>query len=158
MTNWHIEPLTPRYYDQIVPFSLGIQNGEFNLNFAPDAQADLLDIGGFYATGGFWIVLENEKVVGTIGLQKYTDSIGVLRKMFLAPHLRGCGIAKQLLDILLAHAKLLQLSVVYLSSAPVMHTAHRFYVRHGFTQISLTEAPAGFKYAATDPKVFKMLI
>jgi len=48
--------------------------------------------------GGFWVAVENEKIVGMFGLEPSGDSAMELRRMYVDPDVRRRGIARQMLD------------------------------------------------------------
>lgn len=60
-----------RRRDEIGALIVGIQREEFGPDILLQDQPDLLDITSFYqrGNGGFWVAVDNEAVVGTIGWQ-----------------------------------------------------------------------------------------
>lgn len=139
---------------------LGIQNGEFNLGLAEEAQPDLNDVYGFYNEGGFWVAEIQGLVVGTIGLQILNKDIGILRKMFLQKEHRGTPlkIAQELYGVLLTEASRRQLHYLWLDSPGVAKAAHRFYLRNGFTEMDKSQVPKGFVYPELNSKLFRLLL
>ena len=52
---------------EIADFVLSIQNDEAGIGLTLDDQPDLMDIVPAYASGGFWIVVSGDRVIGCIG-------------------------------------------------------------------------------------------
>lgn len=154
-----IEPLLPADDAQVADFVLGIQNGEFNLGFAPHEQPDLLNLSGFYATGGFWVAKADGELVGTIGLQRLDEQTAILRKMFVKRELRGATlkVAQQLFDRLLAAAHQLRFRTIYLDTPAIAAASHRFYERNGFVQvIDKLTLPTAYRYPDRDSRVYQL--
>jgi len=65
----------------VVELILGIQHDEFGFEINVDDQPDLLEIAAFYHSGhgGFWVALDDERVVGTIALRDIGDYQAALR-------------------------------------------------------------------------------
>ena len=77
----------------------------------------------------FWVALENEQVVGAIGLEMY-GQYGLLRSMVVADASRGKGIAAMLLDKLEGQAEKIGIDEVFL----LTETAPDYFLRHGYTE------------------------
>jgi N-acetylglutamate synthase-like GNAT family acetyltransferase len=138
-------------------FVLAIQNKEFNLGFAEEEQPDLLDTARFYQKGGFWLIKEAEKLVGTIGLQKLDADKGVLRKMFVLREYRGTkpSVAQLLFDTLVENAQGLGFTTIYLDTPAIAVASHKFYERNGFVQIDREAIPPGYSFPDRDSKVYR---
>jgi GNAT superfamily N-acetyltransferase len=48
--------------------------------------------------GGFWVAVKGDKVVGTFGLERASDDVMELRRMYVDPSARRQGIARQMLQ------------------------------------------------------------
>jgi putative acetyltransferase len=105
----------------------------------PDPEgtdADFGDLEGAYlAQGGTFDVLvdENGTIVGTIALLPVDETTVELRKMYLAPSMRGRGLGRRLLDHALARARALGFHRVTLETHTVLKTATALYQAYGFT-------------------------
>jgi len=97
-----------------------IQRQEFGISITLEDQPDLSDIAGFYrqGAGDFWVATHGGRIVGTIALIDIGSGQGALRKMFVHEDHRGRkkGIAGDLLDVLMGHAKARGLSAIFLGS------------------------------------------
>ena len=151
MSRFRIEPFRPGMEAQVVALILPIQQQEFRVPITAADQPDLAAIPEVYQTGrgGFWVGLEDEAVVGSIGLIDFGGG-GALRKMFLRKDQRGSGLAQALLDTLIVHAKAQGLPALWLGTLPHMHAAHRFYARNGFTRVEPEALPPDFPRMAVD--------
>ncbi|MEG3616853.1 GNAT family N-acetyltransferase [Magnetovibrio sp. PR-2] len=144
--------------DLIVP----IQQAEFGIDITYDDQPDLQDIPGFYqnGTGNFWVVVDGVEVVGTIALKDIGNGQAALRKMFVAESHRGRdkGVAAELLQTLLGHARMTRLQTIYLGTTPQFKAAHRFYEKHGFEQIAPETLPEAFPRMAVDTRFYRLTL
>jgi GNAT superfamily N-acetyltransferase len=149
-----IKTLTDTYANQIVELVLTIQQKEFNIPITIADQPDLLTIEDFYIKkgGNFWGAFIDGELVGTIALIRFDTHAGAIRKMFVKKEFRGkeLGIARQLLDVLLAYCKSNAIHNVYLGTVSVLKAAQRFYERNHFDQIEKTMLPAGFPLMSAD--------
>lgn len=141
---------------QVLDLILPIQQQEFGVPITAADQPDLAAIPAVYqkGRGQFWIGLDGEEIVGTIGLIDF-GSGGALRKMFLRKDQRGSGLAQALLDTLLGHAKQKSLPCICLGTLPHMRAAHRFYERNGFTRVEPETMPEGFPRMAVDTVFYR---
>lgn len=98
--------------------------------------------------------MENERIVGTIGLLDIGARAGTLRKMFVRADRRGSGVAQQLLDTLLAHARAAGLQRIYLGTVEQALAAHRFYRKNGFRPIAAVDLPPSFPRMAVDNRFY----
>src|SRR5690348_12252411 len=81
-----IVPFDSAHTDGVAALILSIQQAEFAIPITLADQPDLLDVAGFYQRGDgqFWVALDKDLVVGTIGLLDIGNREGALRKMFVA--------------------------------------------------------------------------
>ncbi len=152
-------PYRPEYTNKIVQLILPIQQQEFNLPINLAVQPDLLDIASYYQTGrgNFWLALEGDQVIGSIGLRDIGNGQGALRKMFVAWEYRGTplGVAKLLLNALIEWAHLKEISDVYLGTTEYFRAAHSFYEKNQFTCIERESLPPSFPLMAVDSKFYR---
>lgn len=145
---------TSAVIDLIVP----IQREEFGIAINAADQPDLHDIARFYqhGAGNFWVAVGNSAVLGTIGLLDIGDRQAALRKMFVARTHRGAalGVARRLLETLLAWAEAQGLREIYLGTTAKFLAAHRFYEKNGFQELPQHELPASFPIMAVDTKFY----
>jgi len=150
-----IQPFRPGLEGQVLDLILPIQQIEFGVPITARDQPDLAQIPEVYQAGrgGFWVGLEGDRVVGTIGLIDFgrpPGGGGALRKMFLHKDQRGSGLAQALLGILLTHARHHGLPGLWLGTLPHMGAAHRFYERNGFRRVEPGDLPPDFPRMAVD--------
>jgi N-acetylglutamate synthase-like GNAT family acetyltransferase len=153
-----IAPFAARHADGVVAVILPIQQREFEIPITLDEQPDLRDIPGFYqrGKGAFWVALDGERVVGTVALLDIGDDQAALRKMFVSAAYRGGehGVAKRLLETLLAWCRSRGVREVYLGTTAKFLAAHQFYEKSGFREVSRAELPASFPVMAVDTKFY----
>jgi N-acetylglutamate synthase-like GNAT family acetyltransferase len=153
-----IVPFAEHHFSGVVDVILPIQQAEFDLPITLDAQPDLLDIPGFYQqkNGNFWVALHGSEIVGTISLLDIGNGQGALRKMFVKKPFRGAsrGIAYRLLQRLLEWCAPHEICEVYLGTTDTFLAAHRFYEKHGFSEIQHSALPSTFPVMTVDTKFY----
>lgn len=121
---------------------------EYGLPWQPDlADQDVLNIELFYLqTGGvFWVVTENDKIVGTAGYYPIDrqiqpgDSSVEIRKMYLLPAARGQGLGKFLLIALEKHIITSGFNTIWIETASVLKEAVILYEKNGYQLTSGVE-------------------
>ena len=153
-----IQPYTPNYQAQVIDLILSIQCDELSVAIDLTDQPDLLEIPNFYQQnrGNFWIAINRDRVIGTIGLIDVGTSFGVLRKMFVQKDYRGkhIGVGQQLLETLLKWSAKQQFSQIYLGATNRYKAAHRFYEKNGFIEITTNQLPPQFPRMEVDTKFY----
>lgn len=157
-----VVPFAPEHAGGVVAVILPIQQLEFEIPITLDQQPDLHDIPGFYrrGRGNFWVALDGGAVVGSVGLLDIGDGEAALRKMFVRATHRGPthGVAKRLLDALLAWCRAHALRDVYLGTTAKFLAAHRFYEKSGFREIARAELPASFPVMVVDTRFYHLAL
>jgi len=155
-----IETFAPEHTEGVCALILGIQREEYGIAITRADQPDLAAIPEFYQRGAgqFWVALDDDAVVGTIGLRDLGDGEAALRKMFVAARWRGAehGVAKRLLETLLGWSRTHGVRRVYLGTTAQFVAAHRFYEKHGFTEIAAAELPARFPVMKVDTRFYRI--
>lgn len=153
-----IVPFSQHYVQDVVDLILSIQRLEFEIPITLEAQPDLQSISRFYqrGNGNFWVALDGEEVVGTLGLLDISNRQTALRKMFVKATHRGSerGVAKQLLDMLIAWCQLRGVLEIYLGTTDIFFAAHRFYEKNGFQIIDHSALPASFPVMGVDSRFY----
>jgi N-acetylglutamate synthase-like GNAT family acetyltransferase len=153
-----IIPFAPEYADQVFDVILPIQH-EFGIQITAADQPDLQNIPSYYQRdrGNFWVALHGQVVVGTVALLDIGDGQGALRKMFVRQAYRGGshGVARRLLEALLAWARERAFREIYLGTTDKFLAAHRFYEKHGFQEIAKSDLPPAFPVMVVDSKFYR---
>lgn len=154
-----IERFRPGLEAAIAELILPIQREEFGIPITLADQPDLSRVGEAYQArrGDFWVAREGDAVVGTIGLIDFGEG-GALRKMFVRQDHRGTGLAQQLLDTLIAHARERGVPRIVLGTTSPMRAAHRFYERNGFTALAPEALPASFPRMPVDDRFYALAL
>lgn len=158
MTALEIVPFRPDLRSDVLDLVVGIQRDEFGIEITAEQQPDLHDIPGFYQmqSGNFWVALAGGRVVGTTSLLDIGNRQGALRKMFVHPEFRGArhGTATRLLDTLLDWARHHEVREIFLGTTAKFLAAHRFYEKHGFSEIARSALPPAFPIMNVDTRFF----
>jgi len=103
-----------------------------------NAESDLIDIEAtYFQTGGFFKVVEdnNNNLLGTFAVSPIDENTCKLRKMYLAPQVRGIGLGRKMLERAIRDARKSGFKTMILETMPVMKNAVRLYTRRGFKLI-----------------------
>ena len=157
-----IIPYEAAHKAAVIDLVISIQRGEFGIAITAEEQPDLMDIPGFCqkGSGNFWVALSDDDVVGTIALLDIGEGRGALRKMFVEKNHRGreTGVALRLLETLLAWARDKGLREILLGTTAAYHAAHRFYEKHGFTELPPEQLPVSFPRIRQDSRFYRMVL
>lgn len=111
---------------------------EFGLEFGKGAVTDdeLFELPSAYADhgGAFWVALIDGAIVGTAGVFPVAPVTYELRKMYLLPAARGCGVGRRLLDEAIAWVRAVGGTMIVLDTVEAMTRAIAFYEANGFVR------------------------
>lgn len=104
--------------------------------FEPDAQLDpdLGDPSAVYEA--LWVALVGNEVVGSVALRRLGSRHVQLKRMYLRPHLRGRGVGRKLLQMVLAWAREHRIERISLDTTKQMEAARHLYEAHGFVRVA----------------------
>ncbi|HTD92548.1 MAG TPA: GNAT family N-acetyltransferase [Chitinophagaceae bacterium] len=154
-----VSVFTNDYKRRVIDLILSIQRDELGVKITEDDQPDLKDISANYQKdhGNFWLVEENEQLVGTIALIDIGNNEVGLRKMFVAASHRGKekGVAQALMNEVLKWCREKKISAIYLGTIDIMKAAHRFYEKNGFERLEKGSLPPNFLPMKVDNVFYK---
>lgn len=134
---------SPKYTREIYDFVMSVKAHEIGWTSEPE---ELWNIESFYTGGGgnFWIAITDDKIVGSLALKNMGSGRGYLKRMFLAREHRGTGLAQEMMQILLDHAKDQNILEIYLEtgSGEKSKRAVAFFEKSGFKRVD--SLPADF--------------
>lgn len=110
--------------------------GEFGQSYDPTgSERDLEEFECYlYQPGwGFYVMILDNKIVGTIGLQSVSSTEGKLKKMYVNPSFRNFGVGHSLVEHLINAAKEMGYKKLYLETMTAMKSAIHLYEKYGFT-------------------------
>lgn len=91
----------------------------------------------------FFVTMENDKVIGAIGLELYTDC-GLLRSMIVSRDHRNKNIASGLIRKLEEFARTSGINTMYL----LTETADKYFERQGYQKINRDDVPEELKVSS----------
>lgn len=145
------------YKKEVIDLILYIQNIEYKIGINIEEQPDILDIRGNYIKdgGNFWVALNSSgKVIGSIGLQKKTEDIAILKKFFIYKEYRGKEYGLLLYETLLNFSKIKKIKKIVLDSPAIATRAHNFYKKAGFKEIQKESLPILYNYPDRNSLLF----
>ncbi|AJS58620.1 GNAT family N-acetyltransferase [Paenibacillus sp. IHBB 10380] len=150
-----------RYKEEVIKLILYVQNVEYDVSIGVEEQPDILDIQSNYINdgGNFWVALnDNGEVVGSIGLQKKTNEVAVLKKFFIYKEYRGkeFGIGVDLYNALLDFTRKQRFTKVILDTPSQATRSHSFYKKVGFKEIVKKDLPIKYDYPDRDSLIFEL--
>lgn len=100
-------------------------------------EQELAELPGCYqAAHGVILLAETDgQLAGCVALRPLADRIAELKRMYVRPRYRGCGIAGCLADEVISRALQAGYSSIRLDTLAVMTAARGLYERLGFTRI-----------------------
>jgi GNAT superfamily N-acetyltransferase len=107
---------------------------QFELYIARALREEIDRIEAYYAErkGSFWIAEDSTGLLGTFGLERVDKGTAELRRMYVAPRARRCGIARMMLE----HAERVCRDAGYdalvLSTSELQQAALQLYRTSGF--------------------------
>lgn len=147
-----LRPVTPDDVPKVIALVRDTLE-EFGLEFGKGSVTDdeLHALPASYRERGgeFFVAVDGDALIGTAGVVPVKPATFELRKMYLAPHTRGKGVGKALLDACLRHCRVRRAKTVTLDTTEAMKAAIAFYQRHGFvrddTQIRGSRCSRGYR-------------
>jgi putative acetyltransferase len=91
--------------------------------------------------GAFFVVREEGRVVGSVGVHRFGDDVAELHRLYLDAGVRGRGLGGALVQTILAWCRDNGVGRLLLWSDTRFVHAHRLYLRHGFRQTGERELP-----------------
>lgn len=155
---YEIKQFSNPYQKQVIDLVLDIQNNEAKINLPLSEQPDLQNIEEYFINSGgmFWIAVENNSVIGTIGLKKASKEDAVLKNFFVKANYRGNKVGLNLYKTLLSFCKNNNIKHLILDTPIVATKSHEFYLKSGFKIITKNQLP--FKYEFPDRNSILMLL
>ncbi len=139
---------TDKYKNEVLGLILHIQNDEAKINLTLQEQPDLMNIDEYYMKkgGAFWLAIEDNTVIGTVGIINAGNGYGILKKFFVKSEYRNKKIGYALYNELLNFAKKKNMSHILLDTPSVAVKSHKFYEQVGFKRIEKDELPIDYYY------------
>lgn len=148
-----------KYQQGVEDLVLPIQIVEFNVPVTREDQPDLMYIKDTFqkGLGNFWIALDCQSVVGSVGIVDMGNAQVALKKMFVKKEYRGKenGVAAALLDRVFTWCLEKEIETVFLGTVLQLKAAHRFYEKNGFVEVDVSELPASFPLVSVDKKFYR---
>ena len=83
-------------------------------------------------TGAFLLAEESGSMLGCVGLRRFAEGVGEIKRLYVAPEARWCGLGRRLAECIIAEAGRLGYARVLLDTLPTMVEARLLYESLGF--------------------------
>lgn len=157
-----IKPFESAYQAAVEALVLPIQQIEFGVKITREEQPDLMYIADTFqfGNGNFWVALDGDQVIGSVGLVDIGNDQVALKKMFVARQYRGksTGVAQMLMDTALKWCRERSVKEIYLGTAAQLHAAHRFYEKNDYVEVETDELPPAFPRVSVDTKFYRLAV
>ena len=117
---------------------------EYDFSWDPSTEVpDLFDLERHYGgrAGAFWVARLDGRVVGSVGVERLPDGRAELHRLYLDSTLRGRGVGRALVEIVVGWCRTAGIRRLVLWSDTRFDRAHRLYEGMGFTQTGERELP-----------------
>jgi GNAT superfamily N-acetyltransferase len=145
---FEIIEFTKPYQEQVVMLITQVLKDQHVISKGVDIvdDEDLFHIADIYTgRGRFWLAVANDKVIGTVAIREIDKDTAKLNRMFVLTEYHGKGVGPALLQRAIAFAKQQGFTEIILNTHHLMHRAHRFYEKHGFTKTGDTSDKFSYK-------------
>jgi GNAT superfamily N-acetyltransferase len=115
-------------YAASLALDLSFQDFEHEINSLPSEYGP--------PGGAFLLAMEDGRAVGCIGLRRFSDEAGEVKRLYVVPACRGRGLARALVEGILASARRLGYARLLLDTLPSMKEAQSLYRSFGFRPIA----------------------
>ena len=128
-----IDQFKRKYQKSVKDFILNIWK-EFGFTYILEEDSDLDDIQKHYIDNGgaFYILRNDDKVMGTIGLVAKTDNTIELTRLYIDKSQRSKGFGSKLVDRAIEFSRKSGFIKIKLNSNKIFKKAHNLYKRKGF--------------------------
>lgn len=152
-----IVPFEGKYQESICRMMDEIQD-EFDIPFRNPNGKQISDI--VSPDDLFWVALDENRVIGTVGLSLINDHQAFLRHLFVAKEARGKGqgVSQALLDMALGAAKNRNCESVYLGTMEQFKAAQKFYLKNHFNCIFREDLPPEMPVSPVDTVFYQLNI
>ena len=98
---------------------------------------ELMDLTQKYGrpAGRLYIAFADEKACGCIGLRKVDDERCELKRLYVLPEMRGSGLGKKLVELIIEEAAGIGYKEIILDTLPFLKEAIEMYKKYGFYEI-----------------------
>ena len=104
-----------------------------------ETDKDILDLKLYYFNNNGWFEIiedEYEKIIGSYGIIKISDTLCELRKMYLKKGYQGKGLGKEMMERSIQKAKELSYKEIILETNKVLIKAIGLYKKFGFKEFT----------------------
>lgn len=145
---FQIFEFTKLYQEQVIRLITQVLKDQHVISKDVDAidDEDLFHIVDIYTgRGRFWLAVEDDQVIGTVAIREIDKNTAKLHRMFVLTEYHGQGVGPALLLHAISFARQQGYKEIILNTHHLMHRAHRFYEKHGFTRIGETSDKFSYK-------------
>jgi putative acetyltransferase len=129
-----LQATTPREWDEaqrlVREYAASLNVDLAFQNFAHELQHFTTEYAA--PTGAFILAEDAGQYVACIGLRQFSEGIGEIKRLYVAPAARGRGLGRLLVERIIADARQIGYGSLLLDTLPFMKEAQSLYVALGF--------------------------
>jgi GNAT superfamily N-acetyltransferase len=133
-----LQPTSPQDWDQarrlVQEYAATLDVDLSFQNFTAELQHLTTEYGP--PGGAFFLAEDGGEYVACIGLRRFCDGIGEVKRLYVAPAARGRGLGRVLVERVIEMARQLGYRSLLLDTLPSMKQAHSLYLSLGFKATS----------------------
>lgn len=106
-------------------------------------DADIFSIEEVYQRNGgqFWIARRENRIIGTVGIQRWNPEIVLLRRLYVLPDFRGRGTGLRLVKTALSYVRQQEVKTIWLWTKHESTEAQRLFMYAGFVEVPSLPVP-----------------
>ncbi|MCX7780785.1 MAG: GNAT family N-acetyltransferase [Negativicutes bacterium] len=85
--------------------------------------------------GRLYLAADDGKVAGCIALRRFDETTCEMKRLYVRPQFRGCGLARKLTEKIITDAREIGYCMMLLDTLPTMQVAQALYFSLGFREI-----------------------
>lgn len=140
--NYEIKEYSKEYEEELIELLIRVCVNEYNMKEYEKPLKQYVRNNEFEK---IWIVLDDEKIIATIGYEEKSNEIAEIKKVYIDKEYRHQGLGKRMMDHAVQYIKNNDYSAICVGTSDNFANAIKFYKKYGFTNFQSDENGYIFK-------------